>query len=245
MYRYKLTIEYDGSNFSGWQKQEGEPSVQETIAKALQKFCGQELEVCGAGRTDAGVHALGQVAHFDAPKEYPEYTVRDALNFYLQGSGAAIVKAEKVPDDFHARFSAKERSYIYRILNRRSPSPLMAQRVWQVPLPLDGEKMSEAAEKLLGKHDFSSFRAAECQAKSPVKTLDEISFNCSGEEIIIYVRARSFLHNQVRIITGTLVQVGLGKLTPEDVANILKAKDRTKAGPTAPPFGLYLYRVHY
>ncbi len=245
MYRYKITIEYDGSGFCGWQMQEGEPSVQESIATAVYKLCGEETAIYGAGRTDAGVHALGQVAHFDTVKEYPEYTVRDALNFYLQRSGISLLKAERVPDTFHARFSAKERSYIYRILNRRAPSVLAKNRVWHIALPLDINLMSEGAQKLIGKHDFSSFRAAECQAKSPIKTLDEITFSQEDEEIKMYIRARSFLHNQVRIIAGTLVQAGLGKLTPEEVEKILADKDRTKAGPTAPPYGLYLYQIKY
>ncbi len=245
MYRYKITIEYDGSNFSGWQKQKNNPSVQETISEAIYKFSAQKVEVCGAGRTDAGVHALGQVAHFDSLKDFSDYTVREALNFYLQNSGIAVLNVEKVPDTFNARFCAKKRSYLYRILNRRAPSPILEKRVWHVPLPLDVNQMSIAALKLIGKHDFSSFRAAECQAKSPIKTLDEINISVINQEINIYVSAKSFLHNQVRIITGTLVNVGLGKLSPEDITQILNAKNRTKAGPTAPPFGLYLYQIQY
>lgn len=245
MFRYKITLEYDGTGFVGWQKQDGERSIQETLAEAVKGLCGVDTEIVGAGRTDAGVHALGQVAHFDVPKEYTEFAVVNALNFYLTGSGIVVLKAEFVKEDFHARFSAKERSYIYRILNKRTPTALDKMRVWHVPLPLNIERMQKAADNLLGYHDFSSFRAAECQAKSPLKTLDEIKILKEGDEVRLFIRARSFLHNQVRIITGTLVDVGLSKKTPEDVKKILEAKDRTLAGQTAPAYGLYLNSVLY
>jgi len=199
----------------------------------------------GAGRTDAGVHALGQVAHVDIEKDTDGSTVRDALNFHLRGLPVTVLAAEEVDRQFHARFSARERSYLFRILDRRPPPAVDAGRVWWVPVALDAGAMHEAAQALIGNHDFSSFRAAQCQADSPVKTLDELRVTRAGDEIHIQVRARSFLHHQVRNFAGTLKLVGEGKWSAADIAAILAAKDRTRAGPTAPPEGLYLVKVGY
>ena len=247
--RYKITIEYDGTNILGWQRQLDGPSVQEYLEKALSYLSsdGQEIPVQGAGRTDAGVHALAQVAHFDLEREIADWKLRDALNFHLREQEAPVVvlDVEEVDEDFNARFSAKGRGYIYRILNRRSPAVLEKDRVWWVPVDLDIGKMQEGAKYLLGHHDFSSFRAAACQAKSPIKTLDKLDISQRGEEIIFEVEAKSFLHHQVRNMVGTLKLVGDGHLTPQDVKRILEAKDRKAAGPTAPACGLYLSKVWY
>ncbi len=247
--RYKITIEYDGTNILGWQRQLDGPSVQEYLEKALSYLSsdGQEIPVQGAGRTDAGVHALAQVAHFDLEREIADWKLRDALNFHLREQEAPVVvlNVEEVEDSFNARFSAKGRGYIYRILNRRSPAVLEKDRVWWVPVDLDIGKIQEGAKYLLGHHDFSSFRAAACQAKSPIKTLDKLDISQRGEEIIFEVEAKSFLHHQVRNMVGTLKLVGDGHLTPQDVKRILEAKDRKAAGPTAPACGLYLSKVWY
>jgi len=245
VFRYKLTIEYDGTPFIGWQKQHKGVSVQSVTEEALQKFTSNETSLTGAGRTDAGVHAKGAVAHFDTAKEYAPFNIVNGLNFYLHDYPVSILSAEAVGDDFHARFSAKSRSYLYRILARRSPPALDDKRVWHIPVALDVKAMEEGAKYLLGKHDFSAFRSAECQAKSPLRTLDELTVTAAGDEIHIHARARSFLHNQVRIMTGTLYNVGLGKIAPEEIAKIIESKDRTLAGPTAPAFGLYLMKVEY
>ena len=247
--RYKITIEYDGTNILGWQRQLDGPSVQEYLEKALSYLSsdGQEIPVQGAGRTDAGVHALAQVAHFDLEREIADWKLRDALNFHLREQEAPVVvlDVEEVDENFNARFSAKGRGYIYRILNRRSPAVLEKDRVWWVPVDLDIGKMQEGAKYLLGHHDFSSFRAAACQAKSPIKTLDKLNISQRGEEIIFEVEAKSFLHHQVRNMVGTLKLVGDGHLAPQDVKRILEAKDRKAAGPTAPACGLYLSKVWY
>lgn len=245
MTRYKLIIEYDGGPFHGWQRQDNGASVQQSLEEAVTGFCGETALVEGAGRTDAGVHALGQVAHVDIEKDTDEATVRDALNFHLRGLPVTVLNAEEVDGDFHARFSARERSYLFRILDRRPPPAVDAGRVWWVPVALDAEAMHEAAQTLIGNHDFSSFRAAQCQADSPVKTLDELGVTRAGDEIHLQVRARSFLHHQVRNFAGTLKLVGEGKWSAGDVAAILAAKDRTRAGPTAPPEGLYLVKVGF
>jgi tRNA pseudouridine38-40 synthase len=245
MPRYKCIVEYDGTEFAGWQKQKDMPTVQGYIEEALTSFCGQIVGVFTAGRTDAGVHALGQVCHFDLAQDYPIERVRGALNFYLSGKGISIVSAEIVTDDFHARFSAKKRHYQYRILNRRSPSALNQNRIWHVPVPLNEKTMEEAATILVGSHDFTSFRDGQCQAKSPVKTLDHLEVLRNGEEIIISVSAKSFLHHMVRNLVGTLVLVGEGKYSVGDVVRILAAKDRRSAGPTAPACGLYFMKVEY
>ena len=245
MNRWRVTVEYDGGPFVGWQRQDNGPSVQEALEDAIKGFSGEDVQVAGAGRTDSGVHALAQVAHFDLDRESDADTVRDAINFHLKPRPVAVLDAEVVAPDFHARFSAVERAYRYRIVNRRAPLTLEAGRAWQVSVPLDADTMNEAAQVLVGNHDFTSFRAAQCQADSPVKTLDEITVARDGDLITIDVRARSFLHNQVRIIAGTLRQVGEGKWGSDDVARALAARDRAAAGPTAPPQGLYLAAVRY
>ncbi len=245
MSRWRITVEYDGGPFVGWQRQDNGPSVQEAIEQAITGFCGEEVQVTGAGRTDSGVHALAQVAHFDLAREAGADTVRDAINFHLKPRPVAVLDALPVPPDFHARFSAIERAYRYRIVNRRVPLTFEAGRAWQVAVPLDADAMGEAAEALVGRHDFTSFRAAQCQADSPVKTLDEITVARDADLITFDVRARSFLHNQVRIMVGTLRRVGEGKWSKDDVARALGAHDRAAAGPTAPPCGLYLAAVRY
>ena len=245
--RYKITIEYDGTNLVGWQKQREGDSVQSLLADSLKNVCKEEAEIFGAGRTDAGVHALGQVAHFDISKEFEPFKIREALNFYLREADApvCVINAEIVDENFNARFSAKSRSYVYRILNRRAPSVLDKNRVWWVPVALDVEKMREGAKYLLGHHDFTSFRAAECQALSPMKTLDKLDIKKVGDEIRFYVEAKSFLYHQVRNMVGTLKMVGDGHLAPEKVKEILEAKNRAAAGPTAPACGLYFFGVKY
>jgi tRNA pseudouridine38-40 synthase len=245
MPRYKLTIEYDGTPFVGWQRQDNGPSVQAALEAAIQKFTGENVTTVAAGRTDAGVHALGQVVHADLAKDWPAGTVRDALNFHLQPHPIAVLEAEAVPDDFHARLSAVERRYLYRILNRRALPAVDRDRVWHVPHPLDDVAMHEAAQVLVGHHDFTTFRASICQARSPVKTLDQLDVRRDGDEIRIVARARSFLHHQVRNMAGTLKLVGDGKWTRQDVAEALAARDRARGGPTAPASGLYLTGVRY
>ena len=245
--RYKLTIEYDGTNLLGWQRQLDGPSVQQYLEEILDRLNGSHSEIVSAGRTDAGVHALGQVAHIDLSRQMELWKIREAFNGNLlaQNAPVSVLEVEAVSDDFNARFSARKRCYRYRLLNRRAPSALNHSRVWWVPVPLNIEAMRRGASFLIGHHDFSSFRAAACQAKSPVKTLDKIDIFQDGDEIIFEVEARSFLHHQVRNIVGTLEMVGDGRLQPEDVKRILKARDRKAAGPTAPACGLYLTRVLY
>jgi tRNA pseudouridine38-40 synthase len=245
MPRYKLTIEYDGTPFAGWQVQDNAATVQGTLNAAVTAFCGEAVAIQGAGRTDAGVHALGQVAHLDLSRDWDTDTVRDAVNFHLRPQPVAILTAELVPNDFNARFSALKRHYRYRILNRRADLALDVGRVWRVPRPLDEAAMQTAAQHLVGKHDFTTFRASECQAKSPVKTLDTLDVWRTGDEVTITTSARSFLHNQVRSMVGSLVLVGDGKWTPDDLAAALAAEDRAACGPVAPPEGLYLVQVDY
>lgn len=245
MTRYKLTLEYDGGGFVGWQRQDNGPSIQEALEKAVLAFCGETATSFAAGRTDAGVHALGQVAHVDLAKDSNADTVRDALNFHLKPAPIAVLKAEAVGDDFHARFSAKARLYRYRIVNRRPPLALDRGRAWLVWNELDAAAMHDAAQALVGHHDFTSFRATLCQAKSPMKTLDVLEVRRAGEEISVHARAQSFLHHQVRNMVGTLKLVGEGKWTRADVAAALAARNRSAAGPTAPPEGLYLAEVWY
>lgn len=245
MTRFKLVIEYDGGPFVGWQRQENGPSVQQALEDAVFAFSGERVTSFGAGRTDAGVHALGQVAHFDLARESSADTVRDAINFHLKPNPVAVLSAEPVTADFHARFSAKARSYLYRIVNRRAPLTLDRGRAWPIQPPLDAAAMQAAAQRLVGHHDFTSFRSSICQAASPEKTLDRLEVTRAGEEIQIRARARSFLHHQVRNMVGTLKLVGDGKWTADDVSAALAARDRAKAGPTAPADGLYLTNVEY
>ena len=245
MPRYKITIEYDGTPFSGWQWQDNVPSVQRTLTEAIASFTGETSMVQGAGRTDAGVHALGQVAHFDLTKDYETDTVRDALNAHLRPHSVAVLSAEKVAPEFDARRSAIRRHYLYRIANRRPDLTLDRLRAWRVPRRLDVEAMHAAAQRLVGKHDFTTFRSTECQAKSAEKTLDKLDVSRAGDEVHIVAVARSFLHNQVRSMVGTLVAVGDGKWTANDVSRALAARDRTACGQVAPPEGLYLVKVDY
>jgi len=245
MPRYRVTLEYDGSPFVGWQRQENGPSVQQALETALAKFTGEAPATFGAGRTDAGVHAAGQVAHFDLARAWDPVRIREALNFHLQPDPIVVIDAAETAADFHARLSATRRRYRYRILNRRSPPALDRDRVWHVREPLDHAAMDEAARTLVGHHDFTSFRAASCQAKSPVKTLDLLEVGRDGDEILVRAAARSFLHHQVRNMVGTLALVGEGKWTRGEVERALAARDRSAAGPTAPAQGLCLLGVDY
>ena len=245
MPRYKLTIEYDGATFAGWQIQADRPTVQGVLTAAIEALSGEKILVQGAGRTDAGVHARGQVAHVDLMKDWDTDTVRDALNAHLRPHPVAILAAERVADGFNARTSAVKRHYLYRIINRRADLTLEAGHAWRVPRPLDAAAMHAAAQRLIGKHDFTTFRASECQAKSPVKTLDRLDVERHGEDVNIWASARSFLHNQVRSMVGSLVAVGDGKWSADDLAAALAARDRTACGQVAPPDGLYLMRVDY
>jgi tRNA pseudouridine38-40 synthase len=245
MPRYKLTIEYDGRPFVGWQVQDNGPSVQGVLAAAIAAFCGEEARVQGAGRTDAGVHALGQVGHVDLAKDWDEDTVRDALNAHLRPHPVAVLKAERVADDFDARFSAIQRHYRYRIISRRADLTFERGLAWRIAKPLDSAAMHAAAQRLVGRHDFTTFRHAECQAKSPVKTLDRLDVERSADEIDVTASARSFLHTQVRSMVGALALVGEGRWTADDVSVALEKRDRTACAPVAPPDGLYLTRVDY
>jgi tRNA pseudouridine38-40 synthase len=245
MARWKLTLEYDGRPFVGWQRQDNGPSVQQVLEEAVSRFSGETVRLHAAGRTDAGVHALGQVAHFDLGRETRAETVCNALNFHLRPWPVAVLAAESVDEEFHARFSALGRSYLYRILNRRAPATLDQGRVWQVNRPLDAAAMHAAAQLLVGRHDFTSFRASLCQAASPVKTLDRLEVVRAGDEIRIAAAARSFLHHQVRNMVGTLELVGAGKWPPGRVGEALAACNRSHAGPTAPADGLYFMAVRY
>ncbi len=245
MPRYRLTIEYDGRGFVGWQRQNNGPSIQAALEAALAPMTTVPPLVYGAGRTDAGVHALGQVAHVDLEPARALDVVRDAANFRLKPTAIAVLEVEAVDDDFHARFSATERRYLYRILNRRPPATFDRGRVWHVAPQLDAEVMATAAEILVGRHDFTTFRAAECQAKSPVKTLDRLEVAQRGAEIEVTAVARSFLHHQVRSLVGSLKRVGEGAWSRDDLAAALAARDRTACGPVAPADGLYLVSVGY
>src|SRR5688572_14022941 len=245
MPRYRLTLEYDGGPFVGWQRQAEGASVQGALETAIEKLSGERVTVTGAGRTDAGVHAMGQVAHFDLVKEFEAGKVRDALNYYLRPDPVVVLDAVEADREFHARFSAAARHYLFRILNRRAPPALEEGRVWHVSPTLDAEAMHAAAQFLVGQHDFTTFRAAECQSASPVKTLDRLDVSRRADEIHIEASARSFLHHQIRSFAGTLKLVGEGKWSSRDVAGALAAKDRARCGPVSPPDGLYLVRVDY
>lgn len=245
MPRYKLTIEYDGQNFVGWQFQAMGHSVQGVLEQAVARINGAPATVHGAGRTDAGVHALAQVAHVDLAKAWDTFKLRNALNANVRPHPISVLEIVGVGEDFHARFSATARHYLYRILNRRSPPALERGKVWWLPVDLDSDAMHEAAQVLVGRHDFSTFRAAACQAQSPIKTLDRLDVARYGELIEIRADARSFLHNQVRSMVGSLRLVGEGKWTPHLLRRALEARDRAKCGPVAPPDGLYLLRVDY
>jgi tRNA pseudouridine38-40 synthase len=245
MPRYKLTLEFDGGPFCGWQRQADRPSVQQALEEAVFAFCGERVTAQAAGRTDAGVHALGQVAHLDLEREVALDTLRNALNYHLRPLPIVVLEAAAVAPDFHARFSARSRHYRYLIVNRPAPLALERGRAWFVPGRLDAEVMHEAASRLLGRHDFSSFRSALCQAKSPVKTLDSMSVSRRGVVVEIDVGARSFLHHQVRNIVGTLKLIGQRRWPVERIETVLAARSRAAAGPTAPACGLYLVRIEY
>ena len=243
MTRYKVILEYDGTDLIGWQENVQGPSVQSILSDAIFSFCGARPDITGAGRTDAGVHALGMVAHFDLENNADANTVMRALNFYLVNKPVSVLGCEIVPDDFNARFDCCARHYKYVVLNRSAQPVLNKNRVWWVPRKLNMVAMKRAADKLIGKNDFTSFRASECQAKSPIKTLDSATMIKRGDEIIFTFSARSFLHHQVRNMVGTLVEIGIGK--PYDIDEIFVAKNRSAAGPTAPASGLYFVSADY
>jgi tRNA pseudouridine38-40 synthase len=245
--RYRLDIEYDGTAYAGWQRQAGNHTVQAAVEQAILAFSGEEVTIRGAGRTDAGVHALGQVAHVDLEREWPAQRVMGAVNAHLEQTGEAVAATAVtvVPDDFDARFSATARHYLYRIVNRRAPLTLEKSRAWLVKRRLDADAMHDAAQTLVGKHDFTTFRSVQCQARSPLKTLDRLDVTRDGDVIEIRASARSFLHNQVRSMVGTIKKAGEGTWTPGDVKAALDAADRSACGPVAPPDGLYLVRVDY
>jgi tRNA pseudouridine38-40 synthase len=245
MPRYRIIVEYDGTPFVGWQVQANGQSVAGVIASALHKLTGSTVSVHGAGRTDAGVHALAQVAHFDLDTEWDPLRLREGLNALVRPHPIAILIADRAADDFHARYSATARHYVYRIVNRRAPLALESNRAWHVAQPLAESQMQVAADHLVGRHDFTTFRSVECQAASPVKTLDVLIVTRSGDLVEIAASARSFLHNQVRSMVGSLKLVGEGKWQPDDAKRALDARDRSACGPVAPPHGLYLRRVDY
>ncbi len=245
MYRYKITIEYLGTGYVGWQHQPGLPSIQRAIEDAIFKFCQEQTEVYGSGRTDAGVHALGQVAHFDLKTPQDNHRIQRALNYYLTNDTIRILKVEEAPEDFHARFSALRRRYVYRLISRSASLALERNRAWYAHVPLDLKAMQEGARHLIGRHDFSTFRASACQSKSPLKTLDKLEITQEGELFNFAIEAPSFLHHQVRNFVGTLKLVGEGKWQPDDVKIALEKKDRTAGGPTADACGLYFHSVDY
>jgi tRNA pseudouridine38-40 synthase len=245
MPRFKLVIEYDGTPFVGWQVQDNGASVQGALEQAAAAFSGETVTMRGAGRTDAGVHALGQVAHADFSRFWDAETVRDAINAHLRPLPIAVLSAESVAESFDARFSAVKRHYRYRIVNRRAPLALDAMRAWRIPRLLDADAMHAAAQRLIGRHDFTTFRAAECQARSPVKTLDRLDIERHADEVHVHASARSFLHHQVRSMVGSLALVGDGRWSADDLSGALEACNRAACGPVAPPDGLYLVRVDY
>lgn len=245
MFRYRLTIEYDGAPFSGWQRQPDRPSVQQALEQAIFAMSGETVTTQAAGRTDAGVHALGQVAHFDLARAWDGFRIREALNYHLRPAPVAILDAVAVGADFEARFSAKARHYQYRILNRRAPAALERGQVWHVPMALDAEAMDEAAGLILGRHDFTTFRSSECQANSPLRTLDLLRVRRHADHVAIDASARSFLHHQVRSMVGSLKLVGEGKWAPADLRAALDARNRSCCGAMAPAAGLFLTGVDY
>lgn len=245
MPRYRLTLEYDGGPYVGFQAQANGPSVQAAVEAAVKAFCGQTLRIHAAGRTDTGVHATGQVIHVDLDKAWPAETVMNALNAHLRPEPIVVLDAAVAPQGWHARFSATGRAYRYRILNRPSPPALDQGRVWHVKKALDAQAMHAAAQALVGRHDFTTFRDLACQAKSPVKTLDEVTVRRAGEEVVLAFAARSFLHRQVRSMVGSIAEVGLGRWTAGDLKAALEAADRKACGPVAPAEGLYLTKVSY
>ena len=245
MPKYKIIIEYDGTDFVGWQRQVNGPSIQHSIEKAVETMFSEKISVFGAGRTDSGVHAKGQVAHFNISKDIALDTIRDGLNHFLRPLPISILNAEKVDENFHARFSAQLRSYEYLIINRRSPLTLYKNQAWGIFKQLNFNAMKEAAIHFEGKHDFNGFRSIDCQASSSIKTIESCTVEKNEQYIVINVAAKSFLHSQVRIIAGTLVEVGKGKIKSEEVIKIIESKDRNRAGSTAPAHGLYLLKVEY
>lgn len=249
MTRYKITIEYDGTNYAGWQRQPNVPTVQQAIERAVHAFSHEQISLTGAGRTDAGVHARGQVAHFDLEKDRSADEVMGAINAHLamNDDRVAILAAEKVDGAFDARFSAQKRHYIYKYICRRAPLTLERMRIWQMSHQLDVKAMHEAAQLLVGRHDFTTFRSVQCQAKNPVRTLDRLDVVlCDDSQVIeLHASAQAFLHNQIRSFAGTLKKVGEGRWSKDDVAAALKAKDRSACGPVAPPYGLYFMKVDY
>lgn len=247
MPRFRMTVEYDGTGYVGWQRQDNGHSVQGGLEAAVKGVSGEVVTIRGAGRTDSGVHALGQVVHLDLQRDWSPFTLLNAINAHLRmaGEGISVVAVKKVSDDFDARFSAVKRHYVYRILNRRAHPALAAMRVWWVPRPLDHEAMHIAAQRLVGHHDFTTFRSVQCQANSPVRTLDRLDVTRDGDIIEIHASAQSFLHNQIRSFAGTLKLAGEGKMTADDVSAALEARDRSACGPVAPPEGLYFRKVDY
>jgi tRNA pseudouridine38-40 synthase len=243
--RWRLTIEFDGGPFMGWQRQDHGPSVQKTLEEAIHRMTGELAAVHGAGRTDAGVHALAMTAHVDLARTLTEHRLREGLNALVRPHPVSVLAVEKVADDWHARFSCLERRYLYRILNRRAPAALDAGRVWHVAVPLDVAPMQQGAARLVGRHDFTTFRSAHCQSDSPVKTLDRLDVRGAGDEIHIEAAARSFLHHQVRSMVGCLGLVGRGQWSPEDIGKALEARDRSALGLNAPPHGLYFVEAIY
>ena len=245
MQRYQIKVEYDGTNFVGWQYQKNGLSIQEILQRAIFQFSREKVTVTGAGRTDAGVHAIGQIAHFDLKKKIKKKNFILGVNQYIGNNPVTVLNIKKVNNEFHSRFDAKERTYLYKILDRRSPPAIQNKKIWHVKKKLDEKLMKKAAKVLEGKHDFTSFRSTECQAKSPVKTINSLKIIRKSSEIEIWIKAKSFLHNQVRIIAGTLMMVGKAKWKKKDVENALKAKKRGAAGQTAPAYGLFLFSVKY
>ncbi|MCM8556995.1 tRNA pseudouridine(38-40) synthase TruA [Sphingomicrobium sediminis] len=245
MTRWRLTVEFDGGPFSGWQRQDGAPSIQQSIEEAIEKMTGEQVRLHCAGRTDAGVHGLAMTAHVDIAKPLDAHRLREGVNALLRPDPIAVLSASEVDDEFHARFSCTGRRYLYRILNRRAPPTLLRGQVWHIGQDLDVEAMAEAAKHLEGNHDFTTFRSVQCQSDSPVKTLDSLTVERVGEEVHFHVAARSFLHHQVRSMVGTLSLVGRGQWNPADVKDALEARDRQQLGLNAPPDGLYFVKALY